>query len=109
MQVVRGVHPQYVVQHGPDLAEELTGLFAPMFGPFGAWQSRRMAIPRGLRDAAAVLLGLVASLRLQMQLYAPMQTSRGKWCGRASSSWTSGGISSAACRGGARNQADSTN
>lgn len=70
IQVVQGMHPQYVVQRQPDLEEVLAGLFRRVLGPFGMWQSRRVVIQQGLRDAGAMLLGLVALLRLQVQLYA---------------------------------------
>lgn len=69
MQVVQGMHPQYVVQRQRDLEEVLAGLFRRVFGPFGMWQSRRVATQQGLQDAGAMLLGLVALLRLQVQRY----------------------------------------
>jgi hypothetical protein len=69
MYVVQGMHPQYVVQQQPDLEEVLVRLFRRVFGPFGTWQSRRAVMQQGLRDAGAMLLGLVALLRLQAQLY----------------------------------------
>ncbi|KXG45149.1 uncharacterized protein PGRI_095800 [Penicillium griseofulvum] len=65
IQVVQGMHPQYVIQYQPSLEKHLVGLFAQVLGPFGTWHSRRMA----MHDAAKVLFKLLASLRLQTQLY----------------------------------------
>ncbi|PYH81371.1 hypothetical protein BO82DRAFT_416105 [Aspergillus uvarum CBS 121591] len=73
MQVVRGVHPQYVVQYDFALEERLAGLFARVFGPFGTWYSRRVATQQALRDAITVTQGLVASLRLQIRLHANLR------------------------------------
>ncbi|KAK6824296.1 hypothetical protein RU639_005032 [Aspergillus parasiticus] len=78
MQVVQGMHPQYVMQREPAQEEVLVELFAQVFRPFGMWQSRRVAMQQTLCDAGAVLLGLVVLLQRQMKLY-------GKLCGQAGS------------------------
>lgn len=78
MQVVQGMHPQYVIQREPAQEEVLVELFAQVFRPFGMWQSRRVAMQQTLCDAGAVLLGLVVLLQRQMKLY-------GQLCGQAGS------------------------
>lgn len=63
MHVVKGIHPQYVVQRKPNLERVLAGLFTRVFKSFGEWQSRRAAMQQGLRDAGKVLLEHVVLLR----------------------------------------------
>ncbi|RMZ46294.1 hypothetical protein AFCA_012216 [Aspergillus flavus] len=69
MHVVQGMHPQYVMEREPTQKEVLVELFTQVFRPFGMWQSRRAAMQQQLRDAGAVLLGLVMLLQQQMKLY----------------------------------------
>lgn len=79
MQMIRGMHPQYVVMWEPKLKSVLEGLFTQVFSPFGKWQSRRAAMQQDLQQAWAVLLGQVVLLRRQVQLY-------GQLCGQAAKS-----------------------
>ena len=85
MHVVRGMHPQYVVQREPNLERVLAGLFMRVFEPFGAWQSRRMAAQQGLQYAGAVLSGQVVQLRRLIQLYRQL-------CGQAAGSGVEGPV-----------------
>ena len=69
LQVVQGMHPQYVIKRDTTQAEVLVELFTQVFRPFGAWQLRRLAIQQELRDAGATLLRLMALLRQHIQRY----------------------------------------
>ncbi|KAE8367493.1 hypothetical protein BDV27DRAFT_123778 [Aspergillus caelatus] len=69
MQVVQGMHPQYVVKRDTTQEKVLVELFTQVFRSFGAWQSRRLAMQKELRDAGATLLTLVALLQQQIQRY----------------------------------------
>lgn len=69
VQVLQGIHPQYMVQFEPDQEDDLAGLFVRVLGPFGTCHAWRMAMHQGLRDAAEVLVRQLAPLRSQMQLY----------------------------------------
>ncbi|KAE8132745.1 hypothetical protein BDV38DRAFT_260380 [Aspergillus pseudotamarii] len=78
MQVVQGMHPQYLVKRDTTQEEVLVELFTQVFRSFGAWQSRRLTMEKELRDAGATLLSLVALLQQQIQRY-------GKLCKQAGS------------------------
>ncbi|KAL4756086.1 uncharacterized protein BDW70DRAFT_164825 [Aspergillus foveolatus] len=69
IQVVHGIHPNYVLKHRPELESVLLSRFAQIFKPYGVWKSRRAATEQELQDGGAMLLGLVSLLKKQIQIY----------------------------------------
>ncbi|KAL3430026.1 hypothetical protein BDV09DRAFT_200042 [Aspergillus tetrazonus] len=72
IQVVHGIHPNYVLKRRPELESVLMRRFAQIFEPYGVWKSRRAATQQEIRDGGAMLVGLVVLLKKQIQIYSQL-------------------------------------
>jgi hypothetical protein len=85
MEVVQGVHPQYVVQHNEEMEEVLHGLFRKVFQPFGEWKQQRLVAREEFAMTSEIVKSGMGSLLKQMKLYQQI-------CGRVGEGYVPGAV-----------------
>ncbi|RAL07955.1 uncharacterized protein BO97DRAFT_332040, partial [Aspergillus homomorphus CBS 101889] len=85
MQVVQGVHPQYVVQYNEAMEDVLQRLFRKVFKPFGKWKKQRLMAWKELTTISEIVKSSMESLLKQMKLYQQI-------CGRVGEAYAPGAV-----------------
>ena len=80
MQVVQGVHPQYVVQYNEDMEGVLQGLFQKVFQPVGKWKRQRLVARAELTMTRDIVKSGMESLLKQMKFYQQICGRVGEGC-----------------------------